>query len=86
MGSRVKTTQGRQPSVGPRSTAVPQLLEQLAVALPPLLVDGVGAEDEQADQDEGDGGGGHQQPQGQVHRIRLTAASGDVTGETGGQE
>lgn len=66
---------------GPTADASPLFLQQLAVALPPLLVDGVGVEYGQADDDEGDGGGRHQHLQGQVHLLRLGAASGDVAGE-----
>lgn len=60
----------------------PLFLQQFAVALPPLLVDGVGVEYGQADDDESDGGGRDQHLQGQVHLLRLGATSCDVAGET----
>lgn len=62
--------------------ASPLFLQQFAVALPPLLVNGVGVEYGQADDDEGDGGGRDQHLQGQVHLPRLGATSGDVACET----
>lgn len=62
--------------------ASPLFLQQFAVALPPLLVDGVGVEYGKADDDESNGGGRNQHLQGQVHLLRLGATSCDVACET----
>lgn len=68
--------------MGRRAEASPLFLQQFAVALPPLFVDGVGVEYGQADDDESDGGGRDQHLQGQIHLLRLGATSCDVAGET----
>jgi len=64
-----------------KTSVLPQLLQQLAVALPLLLCDRIRVEDDEADEDEPDGRGRHQHLQGDRHFLRLSAASTDVARE-----
>lgn len=68
--------------MGRTAEVSPLFLQQFPVALPFLLVYGVGVEYGQADDDESDGGSRHQHLQGQVHLLRLGATSCDVAGKT----
>lgn len=57
---------------------VPLFLEQFAVALPPLLIDGIWVQYAEADYDESNGGGWNQHFQSYVHFLWLRAPSTDV--------
>lgn len=69
-------------SSGSQSSALPLLLQQFAVALPPLLIDRIKVQNDQADNDESHWGGRNQHLQGYMYFLWLRAASTDVACKT----
>lgn len=66
----------------PDTPVLPLLLKQLPVALPPLFVDWIRAEYDQANQNESYGRRGDQNLQGYIHVLRLGATSSPIPCKT----